>query len=129
MRLWAASRGKIFIGGSFGRAEEFCGDLDVLIIGDIERARQLAQTCGGRSTVEHDLSVSTTIDGMAVQIWTCQPDETEGASLFVEGPAARNVQLRKRARELGMTLRYDGLHDCSGRLSLTREEIIKRLSS
>lgn len=117
----------VIVGGSYGRGERACGDLDLLHVGSADEVHA-AVVAAGRVVRRGDRYTSGAVRGVPVQVWWCGPDELAAATLYVEGPAARNARLRARARQLGWTLEFGRIVAPDGApRAMSRDEILEML--
>ncbi len=108
--------------GSYARGESDLGDLDVLLVVDAHVVLDGVLMCLNASRVKECQTRTTfVLDGLRVDVFPVLRERAGSARLYLEGPLARNQQLRAEARKRGMKWRFDGLYDGQGRLLSSRD--------
>ena len=107
--------GEIKIMGSYGRGSDTPNDLDILLISDsVIDIDDLASKIGASKFRTHQSRTSFLVNGLKVEVFRT-PKETQGAAeLYLEGPLARNAELRKTAIKNGLVWKFQGLFSQNG---------------
>ena len=104
--------GVVHVVGSYGRGDETCGDLDLLVVGEMERIVYVLSSLRARRPVTGDRKTTSVIDGCLVDVWCCSQLHLGAAMLYTRGPTRNNIMMRSRALALGMRLDFFGLWKC-----------------
>jgi len=121
--------------GSFRRAKDTVGDLDLLVTGPgaaaaLESFVKHSKVQEVLAKGENKASARFGIEGIQVDVRALAPEHFGAALQYFSGSKEHNVALRQRALKMGMTLNEYGLYTVDGNAlvaSETEEEIYEKL--
>ena len=120
------------VGGSYRRMKPDVGDLELAILFNKSVDRLIAvnllmRALGIQKEASGERQISGSIPFQAgrlpIQVWTVDsPEDWAGMQLFVTGSSEMNIQLRSKAKRLGMKLNQYGLFLLNGEKVETKSE-------
>lgn len=117
------------VGGSYARGEEECGDIDLLVMGDVEDYKQKLIDKWGRCSNGKPRR-SGVIDGMQIDIMFATADFYGASRLAIRGNGEFNMGMRSTAKKQGYLLNQYGLWNREKTVrhaGTTEEEIFEKL--
>jgi len=130
------------IGGSWRRGSDRIGDLDIMVVtesGTFDGARlppNFKMEQGGPNKIMGTLYLDKPLEEggkqrveMHADFWACTPAARGAMLLFITGPKALNIEMRRFASVFGWLLNEKGLFDHEGKQldNGTEEDIFKKL--
>lgn len=124
------------LGGSWRRGAPMIGDLDVMVttasghFEDFQFPRSFTPIRKGPQIVNGLLVIDgDPVLALAVDFWSCTPEQAGAFLCFITGPATLNIAQRAHAQKLGLKLSQYGLFAADGTLipTYTEQDVYQRL--